>query len=168
MSGSGFQGADTGAMADLAGAMGAAGEAMRTIAEHMTGLVERIRGGCWTGPDAEAFDADLTGAARHALGAGELLEARGREVGAHAEEQEEASRAEDADAPGGGARPVGSGRGGPREIPAAPQMLVMPPGQQERIRAWLEEHVPGAAAPHEEQTPAPTSAEERLGEWMLR
>lgn len=161
MADDGFQGADTAAMADLSGLIENGARALDAVLSTVDDLLRRIEGGCWTGPDADAFAASTQQTGERIGLLREDLGARGEEVGRHGREQDEAS-APDADGGGGipAAGPTGSAEafaaagaatagaataqraGGAStaaapSIPSAPQMMVMDDGTMRRVDEGL-------------------------------
>ena len=99
----GFHGADTAAMADLSGLIDNGAQALHAVLDTVDGVLRRIEGGCWIGPDADAFTASAQQAGTVLAQVLHEVAARGEEVAEHGREQEEASAPE---ADGGGARVV--------------------------------------------------------------
>lgn len=173
MAGSGFQGSDTGAMADLGRLVEGGAETLRTVAEELGDMVERIRGGCWIGPDADLFAAALAARSRGAAEAGERLRARARELAIHAREQDEASGPEDGSGAVAGDRvgrrmaaPDGASESGRDRPDDGVRVMVMDPATRARARQWVSAHAPGVPELPTPPDERPRTRAERLAEMM--
>ena len=114
----GFHGADTAAMADLSGLIDNGAQALDAVLDTVDGVLRRIEGGCWIGPDADAFTASAQQAGAVLAQVRHEVAARGEEVAEHGREQEEAS-APDADGGGAGAVRASSAAGASSGVLAA-------------------------------------------------
>ena len=114
----GFHGADTAAMADLAGLIDNGAQALDAVLDTVDGVLRRIEGGCWIGPDADAFTASAQQAGAVLARVRHEVAARGEEVAEHGREQEEAS-APDADGGGAGVVRASSAAGASSGVLAA-------------------------------------------------
>ncbi|GAA4529398.1 hypothetical protein GCM10023160_28560 [Brachybacterium paraconglomeratum] len=101
---SGFWGADTEALRQVAGAFGGGGEQLDGLALRLGVLIDSL---AWSGPDAETFRAEWSGRVRPGLlERVARLQEQGRELEQHAGEQDDASVA---GAGSAGAGPPGAG-----------------------------------------------------------
>lgn len=114
----GFHGADTAAMADLSGLIDNGAQALDAVLDTVDGVLRRIEGGCWIGPDADAFTASAQQAGAVLAQVRHEVAARGEEVAEHGLEQEEAS-APDADRGGAGVVRASSAAGASSGVLAA-------------------------------------------------
>ncbi|WP_347041268.1 WXG100 family type VII secretion target [Brachybacterium nesterenkovii] len=114
----GFHGADTAAMADLSGLIDNGAQALDAVLDTVDGVLRRIEGGCWIGPDADAFTASAQQAGAVLAQVRHEVAARGEEVAEHGREQEEAS-APDADGGGAGVVRASSAAGASSGVLAA-------------------------------------------------
>ncbi|GEM_PF-3042762 len=114
----GFHGADTAAMADLSGLIDNGAQALDAVLDAVDGVLRRIEGGCWIGPDADAFTASAQQAGAVLARVRHEVAVRGEEVAEHGREQEEAS-APDADGGGAGVVRASSAAGASSGVLAA-------------------------------------------------
>ncbi len=175
-----FQGADPAAMGGLAADIASAVDVLGAFQEAVESILGALEGGCWVGPDADAFGAALDTWRRRVHDTAAALDARGTELRDHGEEQEVASAAGTSADDGAlaglragsgrvpaddGARRASSGPAGPAG-PAGPNMMIATPEMIETLDRLLREHVPGYSRLPE--MPRPDRSHETPAERLLR
>lgn len=190
----GFHGADTAAMADLSGLIDNGAQALDAVLDTVDGVLRRIEGGCWIGPDADAFTASAQQAGAVLARVRHEVAARGEEVAEHGREQEEASapdgggagvvRASSAAGASSGVLAASAGVQGATGSPGAPSAADAHAGagsagrsgspadsgapqmmvMDDGTRRRLNDLLRGAGLPQMPTSPTPSSREERLRE----
>ncbi|UYG17954.1 WXG100 family type VII secretion target [Brachybacterium huguangmaarense] len=185
-----FHGADPTALEELAAEVGAAVDLLGALEQAVETILGTLDGGCWVGPDADAFGAALGDWRRRAHEAAVVLDARGTELRDHGEEQEAASASETAagatsrglpTVPGArgwpGLRSLVGSRSGPGDGraddlpvrargPLGPNMMIATPETTETLDRLLREHVPGYSRLPE--MPVPDRSQETPAERLVR